>query len=381
MFSNEQLRRYSRHLMLPEIGVDGQKKIAGSRVLCIGAGGLGSPACLYLAAAGIGNLGIIDSDTVELSNLQRQVLHSTGNAGRLKVTSAHERISGLNPDVRVTAYPVRLTSRNAFEILGSYDVIVDGTDNFPTRYLANDACVLLRKPYVYGAVYRFEGQASLLGPAVDGPCYRCLFPEPPPAGAAPSCAEAGVLGVLPGIVGLIQATEALKHILQVGKSLAGRLLLFDALAMTFREVRVKRDPHCPICGENPVISDLVDYDNFCKTNEPVESTLMHPDEITVQDLKQALADPSHAIQVLDVREADEYQIARIEGARLFPLSSLPQRFRELDPDQTYYLHCKAGGRSMKALEFLRAQGFKNLKSVKGGITAWSEQIDSSVPKY
>jgi len=380
-FTNDELRRYSRHLILPEIGVAGQKKIKAARVLCIGAGGLGSPVALYLAAAGVGTLGLVDFDVVDLSNLQRQVLHSTPDEGRAKVESARARVTRLNPNVKVAAHAERLTSQNALAIFQNYDVIVDGADNFPTRYLANDACALLRKPYVYGAVYRFEGQASVLGPGVNAPCYRCLYPEPPAPGAAPSCAEAGVLGVLPGIIGLIQATEALKLVLGLGGSLAGRLLLFDALNMSFREIRLKRDPRCVLCGDSPTITSLIDYEDFCGVKPPTEGTPMHPDEVTVQDMKNALASPGLGIKVIDVREPDEQRIARIEGVPLIPLGTLPQRYRELDPGGSYYIHCKTGGRSLKAVQFLRSKGFKNVKSVAGGITAWSEQIDPSVPKY
>jgi adenylyltransferase/sulfurtransferase len=377
--STEEMRRYSRHLMLPEIGRAGQNKICEARILCVGAGGLGSPAVLYLAAAGIGTLGIVDDDVVDESNLQRQVLHRTKDRGRPKVDSAREQLSSLNPHVRVETYAERLSSKNARQIIRGYDLVIDGSDNFPTRYLVNDACVFEGKPCVYGAVFRFEGQASLLGPAAKAPCYRCLYPQPPAPGAAPSCAEAGVLGVLPGIMGLIQATEALKRVLGAGESLAGRLLLFDALRMIFREVRVKRDPACPVCGEHPTVTDLIDYEQYCGLKS--KDTPMHPDETSVQEMQRALKQPELDINVLDVREADEHQIAHVEGVPLLPLSELPKRFQELDPNQTYYIHCKAGGRSMRAVEFLKSQGFKKVKSVAGGITAWSEQIDPSVPKY
>ena len=316
-----------------------------------------------------------------LSNLQRQIIHGTADVGRPKTQSAAETIHRLNPHVQVVLHDTRLTSENALEIIRPYDIVVDGTDNFPTRYLTNDACVLLRKPNVYGSIFRFEGQASVFAPHLGGPCYRCLYPEPPPPGAVPSCAEGGVLGVLPGIIGLIQATEILKLVLGKGTSLLNRLLLFNALDMQFRELKLRRDPQCPLCGENPVITQLIDYQTFCGAPPPSTTPTMHPDEVTVQELKRALDDPQLGIQVLDVREPDEHQIARIKGARLFPLSTLPQRFAELDPNQPYYLHCKAGGRSLKALQFLRERGFKHLKSVKGGITAWSDEIDPTVPKY
>lgn len=379
--SNEQLRRYGRHLILPEIGLQGQKKICATSVLCIGAGGLGSPLALYLAAAGIGRIGIVDFDQVELSNLQRQVIHSNDELGRSKARSAKKSIQRLNPEVEVVLHETRLTSENALEIIKPYDIVVDGTDNFPTRYLTNDACVLLRKPNVYGSIFRFEGQASVFAPHLDGPCYRCLYPEPPPPGAVPSCAEGGVLGVLPGVIGLIQATEVLKLVTGIGRSLLNRLLLYDALEMKFRELKLRRDPQCPLCGQNPTIKHLIDYEGFCGLSQPTQNHTMHPDEVSVQQLKQALENPGSGIRVIDVREPNEHQIAHIKGAELFPLSQLAQRFSELNPDQAYYLHCKMGGRSMKALEFLRQQGFKNLKSVAGGITAWSNEIDPSVPKY
>jgi len=379
--NTEQLRRYARHLILPEVGPEGQKKIRAARVLCIGAGGLGSPVTLYLAAAGIGRLGIVDFDAVELSNLQRQVLHGTSQVGQPKTASAQATLQRLNPEVEVVPHAVRLTSANALQIFEPYDVVVDGTDNFPTRYLANDACVLLRKPNFYGSVYQFEGQASLFAPHLGGPCYRCLYPEPPPPGVAPSCAEAGVLGVLPGIIGLIQATEVLKHIVGAGTSLLNRLLLFNALQMQFRELKLRRDPQCPLCGEKPTITKLIDYETFCGINATNQLMNMNPDEVTVQDMKQALDNPSLNIKVIDVREADEQKIAAVKGVPLLPLSQLEQRWKELDPNQSYYIHCKGGVRSLKALQFLRQKGFTQLKSVQGGILAWSQQIDPSVPKY
>src|SRR5689334_12831788 len=379
--SNDEIRRYSRHLILPEVGLPGQKKICSTSVLCIGAGGLGSPIAMYLAAAGIGKIGIGDFDIVDFSNLQRQILHTDADVGRPKAQSAKETINGINPGVEVVLHNTRLTSENALEIIKPYDIVVDGTDNFPTRYLTNDACVLLKKPNVYGSIFRFEGQASVFAPHLGGPCYRCLYPEPPPPGMVPSCAEGGVLGVLPGIVGCIQATEILKLILGKGSSLVGRLMLFNALDMKFREVKLRRDPQCPICGDAPTIKELIDYEMFCGITPEPASPAANPDEVTVQDMKKALDDPSLNIKVIDVREADEYQIARVNGVPLVPLSTLPQKFTALDPNQQYYLHCKAGVRSMKALLFLREQGFKYLKSVKGGITAWSDEIDQNVPKY
>lgn len=359
----------------------GQKKICSTSVLCIGAGGLGSPIAMYLAAAGIGKMGLVDFDNVDYSNLQRQLLHGTADVGRPKAESARETILELNPNVEVVLHSTRLSSENAMEIISQYDIVVDGTDNFPTRYLTNDACVLLKKPNVYGSIFRFDGQASVFAPHLGGPCYRCLYPEPPPPGMVPSCAEGGVLGVLPGIIGCIQATEILKLALGKGSSLVGRLLLFNALEMKFKELKLRRDPLCPLCGEHPTIHKLIDYEQFCGIMpEPVEAN-QNPDEVTVQDMQRALKETSLGIKVIDVREPDEYQIAHIGGVPLFPLSLLPQRFTELDPNQRLYIHCKSGVRSMKALNFLREQGFKYVKSVKGGISAWSDQIDSSVPKY
>ncbi len=377
----EQLRRYARHVSLPEVGLHGQKKIRSTSVLCIGAGGLGSPVALYLAAAGIGRLGIVDFDAVDFSNLHRQVLHRTEDVGRPKTESARDAIRRLNPDVEVVLHPTRLTSQNALEILRPYDFVVDGTDNFPTRYLANDACVLLGKPNIYGSIFRFEGQASVFAPRLGGPCYRCLYPEPPPPGLVPNCAEGGVLGVLPGIIGVIQATEVLKLAAGIGRPLLNRLVLFDALEMRFREIKIRRDPQCPVCGTHPSITELIDYEGFCRGNSKPEGQMMHPDEVTVQQLKEALDNPALGIKVLDVREPNESMIAQIPGTELLPLSQLAQRFNELDPAQSYYLHCKVGGRSMQALQFLRQQGFTSLKSVKGGITAWSNEVDPTVPKY
>jgi adenylyltransferase/sulfurtransferase len=379
--SNDEIRRYSRHLILPEVGMAGQKKICSTSVLCIGAGGLGSPVAMYLAAAGIGKMGIVDFDQVDYSNLQRQLLHDTGDVGRSKAESARERINDLNPNVEVVLHQTRLSSENALEILAQYDVVVDGTDNFPTRYLTNDACVLLKKPNVYGSIFRFDGQASVFAPHLGGPCYRCLYPEPPPPGMVPSCAEGGVLGVLPGIVGCIQATEILKLALGKGSSLIGRLLLFNALEMKFKELRLRRDPQCPLCGESPTIHRLIDYEQFCGVTPEPAAADQNPDEVTVEEMRRALSDASLCIRVIDVREPDEHQIARIDGVTLYPLSLLPQRFTELDPNQQLYIHCKSGVRSMKALRFLREQGFKYVKSVKGGITAWSDEIDPGVPKY
>ncbi|HEY3912929.1 MAG TPA: molybdopterin-synthase adenylyltransferase MoeB [Verrucomicrobiae bacterium] len=378
---NDEIRRYSRHLILPEVGLAGQKKICSTSVVCIGAGGLGSPIAMYLAAAGIGKIGIVDFDTVDFSNLQRQIIHGTENVGQSKAESAKATIERINPNVEVVLHNTRITSENALDILAQYDIVVDGTDNFPTRYLTNDACVLLKKPNVYGSIFRFDGQASVFAPHLNGPCYRCLYPEPPPPGMVPSCAEGGVLGVLPGIVGTIQATEILKLALGKGSSLIGRLLLFSALEMKFREVRLRRDPQCPLCGENPTITKLIDYNVFCGINPEPASPMSNPDEVTVQEMQKALTNKSLNIKVIDVREPDEYQIAHIDGIPLIPLGTLPQRFTELDPNQQIYIHCKSGVRSLKALYFLREQGFKYVKSVKGGINAWSDEIDHNIPRY
>jgi adenylyltransferase/sulfurtransferase len=323
----------------------------------------------------------VDFDTVDYSNLQRQILHTDADVGRSKAESAKETIRGINPNCEVVIHNTRISSENALDLIRPYDIVVDGTDNFPTRYLTNDACVLLKKPNVYGSIFRFEGQASVFAPHLGGPCYRCLYPEPPPPGMVPSCAEGGVLGVLPGIVGCIQATEILKLAIGRGSSLVGRLLLFNALDMKFRELKLRRDPACPICGEHPTIKELIDYEMFCGITPEPAVPQANPDEVTVQDMKKALDDPKLGIKVIDVREPDEYEIARVQGVPLLPLSQLQQRFTELDPNQHYYLHCKAGVRSLKALGFLREQGFKHLKSVKGGITAWSDEIDSNVPRY
>src|SRR6516162_5369068 len=376
---NDQIRRYSRHLILPEVGLAGQKKICSTSVLCIGAGGLGSPIALYLAAAGIGKMGIVDFDTVDYSNLQRQILHTDADVGRPKAQSAKETTHGINPNCEVVVHNTRLTAQNALNLIRPYDIVVDGTDNFPTRYLTNDACVLLKKPNVYGSIFRFEGQASVFAPHLSGPCYRCLYPEPPPPGMVPSCAEGGVLGVLPGIIGCIQATEILKLAIGKGSSLVGRLLLFNALDMKFRELKLRRDPECPVCGEHPTIKELIDYEMFCGI-EP-KPTTANSDEVTVQDMKKALDDPKLGIKVVDVREPFEYEIAHIDGVPLLPMSELRQRFTELDPNQHYYLLCKVGARSHQAMEFLREQGFKYVKNVRYGLDAWSEEIDSNVPRY
>jgi molybdopterin/thiamine biosynthesis adenylyltransferase/rhodanese-related sulfurtransferase len=347
-----------------------------ARVLTVGAGGLGSPLALYLAAAGVGTLGIVDFDVVDESNLQRQIIHGTSDLGRPKMESAREKIEDINPNVRVEAFEEALTSENALEIFEAFDVIVDGTDNFPTRYLVNDACVLLGKPNVYGSIFRFEGQASVFY-AEEGPCYRCLYPEPPPPGLVPSCAEGGVLGILPGAIGTIQATETLKLILGIGEPLIGRLLLYDALAMRFREMTLRKDPNCLVCGENPTVTELIDYQEFCGI--PRARQADEVPEITVGELKERL-DNGRDVSVLDVREPHEYEVANI-GARLIPLGELPERLVELDRDETFAVHCKTGGRSARAVRLLKEAGFQNVYNVKGGITAWSEEIDPSVPKY
>jgi len=323
----------------------------------------------------------VDFDTVDYSNLQRQILHTDADVGRPKAQSAKETIHGINPNCEVVIYNTRITSENALDLIRPYDIVVDGTDNFPTRYLTNDACVLLKKPNVYGSIFRFEGQASVFAPHLGGPCYRCLYPEPPPPGMVPSCAEGGVLGVLPGIVGCIQATEILKLAIGKGSSLVGRLLLFNALDMKFRELKLRRDPECALCGKNPTIKELIDYEQFCGIPPEPVAPQSNPDEVTVQDMKKALDDSKLGIKVIDVREPDEYEIAHVKGVPLLPLSQIQQRFTELDPNQHYYIHCKVGARSLQALGFLREQGFKYLKSVKGGITAWSDEIDSNVPRY
>lgn len=376
--SHQEIRRYARHLSLPEVGLAGQKKLRAASVLCVGAGGLGSPVALYLAAAGVGRLGIVDFDAIELSNLQRQILHATTDVGQSKTTSAAASLRRLNPEVEVCQHATRLTRANALGIFRPYDLVVDGSDNFPTRYLTNDACVLLKKTNVYGSISRFEGQASVFAPHLGGPCYRCLFPEPPPPGTVPNCAEGGVLGVLPGVIGMLQATEALKLILGIGTSLLGRLLLYNALDLQFRELKLRRDPLCPICGEAPTLRELPDYEAFCGATPPSQTPMQNADEVTVQDMQRALDQPSLGIQVVDVREADEHAAARVAGTVLLPLSELGARCGELDPSRAYYLHCKAGARSLKAVAFLRQQGFHQVKSVRGGLLAWGAEIDPRV---
>jgi molybdopterin/thiamine biosynthesis adenylyltransferase/rhodanese-related sulfurtransferase len=381
--SNDEVQRYSRHLIMPEVGVEGQLKLKAGSVLCIGAGGLGSPAALYLAAAGVGRIGIVDFDVVDFSNLQRQVIHGTGDVGRSKLASAKDRLHDLNPLITIDTYETALSSKNALDLFKPYDVILDGTDNFPTRYLVNDACVILGKPNTYGSIFRFEGQASVFA-TKNGPCYRCLYPEPPPPGLVPSCAEGGVLGVLPGVIGTIQATEAVKLIMGIGEPLIGRFLIYDALRMKFRELKLKKDPDCPACGTHPTVTELIDYEQFCgiaPTPEPVMTASESNDtEIDVRELKRKM-DAKENFFLLDVREPNEYQIGKIPGSTLIPLGEVPQRYQEIPKDREVVVHCKMGGRSAKAAAFLRQQGFKNVKNLKGGILDWSDKIDPSVPKY
>ncbi|MEQ1758052.1 MAG: molybdopterin-synthase adenylyltransferase MoeB [Vicinamibacterales bacterium] len=370
---------------MPEVGIDGQRKLKESSVLCIGAGGLGSPAAMYLAAAGVGRIGVVDFDVVDFSNLQRQLLHGTSDVGRSKLASARSRINDINPHVQVDGYEVALSSENALELFKPYDVILDGTDNFPTRYLVNDACVLSgHKPNAYGSIFRFEGQASVFA-TKDGPCYRCLYPEPPPPGLVPSCAEGGVLGVLPGIIGVIQATETIKLMLGIGEPLIGRFMIYDALKMRFRELKLRKDPDCPVCGTHPTVTKLIDYEQFCGIVPEPQSTVVPVTgesewEITSTRLKQRL-DAGDKLFILDVREPNEYQINRIAGSTLIPLGELPRRYQELPKDQEIILQCKMGGRSQKALDFLRTVGFGKMKNLKGGILDWIDKVDPSQPKY
>jgi molybdopterin/thiamine biosynthesis adenylyltransferase/rhodanese-related sulfurtransferase/molybdopterin converting factor small subunit len=384
--SNDEIARYSRHLIMPEVGMEGQRKLKAARVLMIGTGGLGAPTGMYLAAAGVGTLGVVDFDVVDASNLQRQIVHGTKDVGRPKIESARDRLSDINPNVKIETYETRLTSENALELFREYDIVVDGTDNFPTRYLVNDACVLTGKPNVYGSIFRFEGQASVFW-AAKGACYRCLYPEPPPPGLVPSCAEGGVLGVLPGIIGAIQANETIKLILGGGEPLINRLLLFDAWRLRFRELKLRKDPACPVCGENPTVKELIDYEEFCglrpqpaaQTKTETEATSM--EEITATELKQRL-DRGDDLQLIDVREPNEYDIARIPGTRLIPLGQVTGRMDEIEEGRETVVHCKGGVRSAKAIEALTNAGFKGkLINLKGGITAWSNEVDPSVPKY
>jgi len=387
--TRDELARYTRHLILPEVGVEGQRKLKAARVLCVGAGGLGSPLALYLAAAGVGTLGLVDLDVVDASNLQRQILHSTHDVGRKKLDSAEEKLAALNPTVRVVKHETMLSSANALDILKDYDIVADGTDNFPTRYLVNDACVLLGKPNVYGSVFRFEGQASVFA-AREGPCYRCLYPEPPPPGTVPSCAEGGVLGILPGLIGIIQATEVIKLVLgkgePLGESLIGRLLLVDALAMRFRELKLKKNPECPVCGAHPTVTVLIDYQQFCgiapeaNSESGQEITLKNGIfQMTVQELKQR-RDAGEDLFILDVREPYEYQIANI-GGTLIPQNEVPQRLTEIDRNREIVVQCRSGGRSQRIAEFLAQQGYPNVKNLAGGILAWADAIDPKITKY
>jgi adenylyltransferase/sulfurtransferase len=376
--TKDEILRYSRHLIMPEVGMEGQLKIKAAKVLCIGAGGLGSPLALYLAAAGVGTLGIVDFDVVDFTNLQRQIIHTTADVGRKKLDSAEDKLKAINPNVNVVRFDTRLSSANALAIIRDFDIIIDGTDNFPTRYLVNDACVLTGKPNVYGSIFRFEGQVSVFG-TEQGPCYRCLYPEPPPPGLVPSCAEGGVLGILPGLVGVMQATEAIKLILGTGEPLIGRLLLVDALAMRVRELKLRKNPDCPACGTHRTITQLIDYNEFCGIRgeeKPVDTQIP---TISVEELKQR-KDAGEDIFVLDVREPHEYQICNINGY-LIPLNDLSKRVHELDSSREIVAHCRSGVRSAKAVEFLRQSGFTKVRNLMGGILAWAEKIDLTMPKY
>ena len=378
--SKDDLSRYSRHLILPEVGEEGQRKLKAARVLCVGTGGLGSPLALYLAAAGVGTLGLVDFDVVDASNLQRQIIHSTADIGRKKLDSAAEKLAALNPDLNIVKHDTLLSSANALDILKDYDLIADGTDNFPTRYLVNDACVILGKPNAYGSIFRFEGQASIFA-TKDGPCYRCLYPEPPPPGLVPSCAEGGVLGILPGLVGVIQATETIKLILGKGAMLVGRLLLVDALNMRFRELKLRKNPDCPVCGTHPTVTQLIDYQQFCGIKPAKEETSVKNGipQITVTELKQRI-DVGEDLFILDVREPFEYQIANI-GGKLIPQGEVPQRLDEIDRNREIIVHCKGGGRSQRIAEFLKQSGYEKVANVAGGITAWANEVDPTVSKY
>jgi adenylyltransferase/sulfurtransferase len=379
VLSNDEILRYSRHLIMPEVGMEGQQKLKAARVLCIGAGGLGSPLALYLTAAGVGTLGIVDFDVVDYTNLQRQIIHTTSDVGRPKLDSAAEKLKSINPFINLKTFETKLTSANALEIFREFDIVADGTDNFPTRYLVNDACVLTGKPNVYGSIFRFEGQASVFA-TKQGPCYRCLYPEPPPPGLVPSCAEGGVLGILPGLVGVIQATETIKMILGQGDPLIGRLLLVDALGMKFRELKLRRNPECPACGKNPTVTKLIDYNEFCGIRgEEAPAPTTEVPAVTVEELKRKL-EAKEDIFVLDVREPHEYQICNINGY-LIPVGDLPKRVHELDSSREIVAHCRSGVRSAKAVNFLRSAGFKKVYNLTGGILAWADKIDPSMPKY
>ena len=384
LLSNQEIARYSRHLIMPEVGMEGQLKLKAASVLCIGAGGLGSPVAMYLAAAGVGRIGIVDFDVVDYSNLQRQVMHGTPDVGRSKLESARDTLTAINPEVRIDTYETALSSANAFDLLGDYDIVVDGTDNFPTRYLVNDACVLLGKPNVYGSIFRFEGQASVFA-TKDGPCYRCLYPEPPPPGLVPSCAEGGVLGILPGVVGTIQATEAVKLIIGIGEPLINRFMIYDALRMKFRELKLRKDSECPVCGDAPTVTELIDYEQFCGVTPVSAVTTPAQDDpiddaVTVKQLKERL-DSEDGVFVLDVREPQEYKICRIPGSTLIPLGDLPHRLHELEGRDDMVVHCKSGVRSKKAVKLLREAGFNRVKNLQGGILQWIDAVDPSLPKY
>jgi adenylyltransferase/sulfurtransferase len=378
VLSNDEILRYSRHLIMPEVGMEGQQKLKAAKVLCIGAGGLGSPLALYLTAAGIGTIGIVDFDIVDYTNLQRQIIHTTDDVGRKKLDSAADKLKAINPYLSLRTFETKLTSANALELFKDFDIIADGTDNFPTRYLVNDACVLTGKPNVYGSIFRFEGQASVFA-TEEGPCYRCLYPEPPPPGLVPSCAEGGVLGILPGLVGVIQATETIKLILGQGDSLIGRLLLVDALGMKFRELKLRKNPDCPACGKNRTITKLIDYEEFCGIRGQEEPAGNDVPAITVEALKQKL-DAKADIFILDVREPHEYQICNLKGY-LIPVGDLPKRVNELDSSREIIAHCRSGVRSAKAVNFLRRSGFKKVYNLTGGILAWADKIDPTMPKY
>ncbi len=381
--SKDEILRYSRHLIIPEVGIDGQRKLKAAKVLLVGTGGLGAPLGLYLAAAGIGKIGLVDFDVVDFTNLQRQVIHFTRDVGRKKLDSAAEKMLAINPNLEIVRHEVALSSENALDILKDYDLVVDGTDNFPTRYLVNDACVLLGKPNVYGSIFRFEGQATIFA-TEGGPCYRCLYPEPPPPGLVPSCAEGGVLGILPGTIGLIQATEAVKLILGIGEPLIGRLMLYDALAMRFRELKLRKNPECPVCGDHRTITRLIDYHQFCGVPQqqpaPAQETRLNEGEIDVQELKAKL-DRADDFVLIDVREPHEYQICNIPGAKLIPLGEFPRHVGEFDPEADIVIHCRSGVRSAKACNVLRAAGFQRVRNVVGGILAWADKVDPSMPKY
>ena len=379
ILNNEEIARYSRHLILPEVGMQGQTKLKQAKVVMIGAGGLGAPVGLYLAAAGIGRVGIVDFDVVDASNLQRQVIHGTKDLGRKKLDSAADRMTDINPNIKIDKFDAGLTSENALEILRDFDIVIDGTDNFPTRYLVNDACVILKKPNVYGSIFRFEGQATVFA-YEDGPCYRCLYPEPPPPGLVPSCAEGGVLGILPGLIGVVQATEAVKIILGVGETLKNRLLLYDALTMRFRELKLRKDNDCPVCGDHPTVTKLIDYQEFCGVRPTTVQTESPEGVIDPLEVKRKL-DRGEDFTLIDVREPHEYQIARIPGAKLIPLGELPKHIGELDPNADIVAHCKSGARSQKAVDLLKQHGFRQVRNMTGGIAAWSEKVDPSVPKY